>query len=135
MNRISHTEDLREGVERDIKELDKLLEEYSEGEEVERRQSMMPPNRNTMTAEEYQAEERRHTMTSNALDEMFRQCDLKEHDFQVPAMPLGVDGGTAAFFALQLTAKAAKRLGVVANKFVAKDLAHAADEIDFYNGL
>eukprot|EP00401_Gymnodinium_catenatum_P023955 CAMPEP_0117583962 /NCGR_PEP_ID=MMETSP0784-20121206/67320_1 /TAXON_ID=39447 /ORGANISM="" /LENGTH=892 /DNA_ID=CAMNT_0005384735 /DNA_START=1 /DNA_END=2679 /DNA_ORIENTATION=- len=51
--------------------------------------------------------------------------------FAGPPFRLGVSGGTAAFYRLQLQADAAEELGS-AEYFIGKDLSHALDEVDFY---
>lgn len=53
--------------------------------------------------------------------------------FEQPCVPMGVSGGTAAFF--QLRMKAGMRPDVPSDYYIGKDLSHAIDEFDFYKKL
>lgn len=54
--------------------------------------------------------------------------------FEEPCQPLGMSGGTAAFFRVHYKPDKVPA-GTDPEKFIGKDLAHALDEIDFYEKL
>jgi len=49
--------------------------------------------------------------------------------------PLGSAGGTAAFYKLELNLETIQTPGILPDAFIGKDLAHASDEIEFYEKL
>uniref|UniRef100_A0A7S2A4M6 C2 domain-containing protein n=1 Tax=Trieres chinensis TaxID=1514140 RepID=A0A7S2A4M6_TRICV len=60
------------------------------------------------------------------------RTDVDPTLFVLPAQRLGVSGGTAPFFALQLRDPPP---GKSADRYIGKDLSHATDEFDFYEKI